>query len=71
MNDIKITLDLTASEVDEVVAGLKNHALNIEQLADKILIDAKIQLTSTQEAQKGVSQQKNEKEKKNKIWKKK
>ena len=71
MDDIKMTLNLTASEIDEIVAGLKNHASNIEFLANKILVDARIQLTSAQEAQKGVFQQENKKEKKSKIWKKK
>jgi len=43
MNEIKLNIELTPAEADEVVAGLHSHAADLQSLAQKILITAQSQ----------------------------
>lgn len=40
MNEIKLNIELTPAEADEVVAGLHNHSADLQNLAQRILISA-------------------------------
>ena len=40
MNEIKLNIELTPAEADEVVAGLHNHSTDLQNLAQRILISA-------------------------------
>lgn len=40
MNEIKLNIELTPAEADEVIAGLHSHAAGLQSLAQKILIMA-------------------------------
>lgn len=41
--DVKLGITLTPAEADEVIAGLKKHASDINELAERILSEAKTQ----------------------------
>lgn len=41
--DIKLNIELTPAEADEVIAGLNGHASDLEKLAQRILVNAQTQ----------------------------
>lgn len=41
--DIKLNIELTPAEADEVIAGLNGHASDLEKLAQRILVNAQAQ----------------------------
>lgn len=51
MNDIKLNIELTPAEADEVIAGLHSHAADLQSLAQKILILAQSQYSQIVAAQ--------------------
>lgn len=42
-NNIKLNIELTPAEADEVIAGLNNHSVELSNLAQRILVTAQSQ----------------------------
>lgn len=66
MEDIKLNIELTPAEADEVIAGLNNKALDLEGLAQRILISAQTQysqIIAARQQQNTVIEDENEIEK--------
>lgn len=67
MNNVKLNIELTPAEADEVIAGLNGRSVELGNLAQRILISAQTQyaqIAAQQQAEQEEAQKAAEKENK-------